>query len=76
MKQKTKQIVALFLSAFVLMFFALSDNFPIVTSDSGTYISSGFTLHAPQDRPIFYGLFIRFTSLGAHHYGLLYLLNA
>ncbi len=46
------------------MIFALYDNYPIVTSDTGTYISSGFTLIPPADRPIFYGLFIRLTSLG------------
>lgn len=47
------------------MFFAFFDNFPIVTGDTGSYISSGFSLMPPIDRPIFYGLFIRFTSLGA-----------
>jgi hypothetical protein len=47
------------------MFFALFDNYPIVTADSGAYISSGFTMNPPIDRPIFYGLFIRLTSFGA-----------
>ncbi|MCC6186456.1 MAG: hypothetical protein IT256_04820, partial [Chitinophagaceae bacterium] len=65
MKFDYKLPVTILLSAFVLMFFAFFDNFPIVTGDTGSYISSGFSLKPPIDRPIFYGLFIRFTSLGA-----------
>ena len=45
--------VALFSSA------AAYNRFPLVYSDTGTYLSSALTLVAPPDRPIFYGLFLR-----------------
>lgn len=60
-----KDIALLVLSAFILMFFALYDNFPIVTDDTGVYIRSGFEWWVPSDRPVFYGIFIRVTSCGA-----------
>ena len=65
MKPKQKYGLSICIGAFFLMFYALFDNFPILTSDTGTYIISGFTFEPPHDRPIFYGLFIRITSLGA-----------
>jgi hypothetical protein len=37
--------------------------FPLVTSDSGTYIASGLQGWVPIDRPLFYGLFVGFLSL-------------
>lgn len=40
------------------------NNYPIVYPDTGMYLRSGFELFVPEDRPIFYGLFIRFVSLG------------
>jgi hypothetical protein len=42
---------------------ALYNGYPLVYSDSGTYISSGFELKVPDDRPIMYGLIIRLFSL-------------
>jgi hypothetical protein len=42
---------------------AFHNGFPLVYSDTGTYIFSGMDLTIPIDRPIFYGLFLRFTSL-------------
>jgi hypothetical protein len=41
---------------------ALYNGYPIVYSDTSTYIASGFELQTPIDRPITYGLFIRLTS--------------
>ena len=43
--------------------FALYNGYPIVYSDTSTYIESGFSLQPPADRPITYGLFIRVFSL-------------
>ncbi|MBS1781823.1 MAG: hypothetical protein JSS78_02025 [Bacteroidetes bacterium] len=60
-----KRYFLLVLGAFILSIFALYNNFPIVTGDTGSYINSGFALKTPIDRPIFYGLFLRITSLGA-----------
>ncbi len=42
---------------------AFYNGFPIVYSDTATYLSSGFELETPVDRPITYGLFIRAASL-------------
>ena len=43
---------------------AFYNGFPLVYSDTGTYILSGMDLMVPRDRPVFYGLFVRATSLG------------
>ncbi len=42
---------------------ALINGYPLVYSDTSTYIASGFTLDMPMDRPIMYGLFLRLASL-------------
>jgi hypothetical protein len=51
----------------IFCFYALYNNYPLVYSDTGTYIHSGFENIVPTDRPIFYGLFVRHISL---HYSL------
>ncbi|RYD59452.1 MAG: hypothetical protein EOP56_00895 [Sphingobacteriales bacterium] len=65
MNSTAKNIIVTLLSAMIYMIFALYDNYPVVTSDTGAYIDIGYTLVPPADRPILYGLFIRATSLGA-----------
>lgn len=50
---------------FLLIYPALYNGYPLVTSDTGTYISSGFKTWIPADRPIFYGLFVRHSSLAS-----------
>jgi hypothetical protein len=47
---------------FVLMIPCIYNAFPLVTSDSGTYIASGIQGWVPIDRPLFYGLFVGFLS--------------
>ncbi len=42
---------------------SLYNGFPIVTSDTGAYINMGFEFRIPYDRPPYYGLFIRLSSL-------------
>ncbi len=42
---------------------AFLNGFPLVTSDSGTYMASGFRPFIPFDRPVMYGLFVRHMSL-------------
>lgn len=42
---------------------AMYNGFPLVYSDTGTYLRSAFTGFVPDDRPYWYGLFIRITSL-------------
>jgi hypothetical protein len=39
------------------------NGYPLVYSDTGAYIGSGFAGTIPVDRPIFYGLFLRHISL-------------
>ncbi|GIV27388.1 MAG: hypothetical protein KatS3mg027_1202 [Bacteroidia bacterium] len=51
------------IGAFILLFDAFYNGFPIVYSDTSTYLSSGFELETPFDRPIMYGLFVRVFSL-------------
>jgi hypothetical protein len=63
--EKVSKYLCWTLSIFILLCPALYNGFPLVTSDSGTYIGSGFQNWVPMDRPIFYGLFIHFTSLNS-----------
>ena len=42
---------------------AIYNGYPMVYSDSGAYIRSGFEGIVPVDRPLIYGLFIRHSSL-------------
>lgn len=58
---KTTQHI--FLLAFVSMVAAWYNGYPLIYSDSGTYIGSGFLNEMPLDRPIFYGWWIVLTSL-------------
>ena len=58
-----KDTIVLLLGSIIFMLFALYNGFPIVSGDSITYLQSGFELKASAERPIFYGLFIRLTSL-------------
>lgn len=55
-------------AAFFLCYFAFENRYPLTTSDTGTYVQSGFTRDVPDDRPILYGLFIRHISLAESLY--------
>lgn len=52
----------LLLGSLICLSAALYNGFPLVTSDSGTYLNSALHLNVPTDRPIVYGLFVRATS--------------
>ena len=41
---------------------ALINGYPLVYADTGTYLTSGFQLGIPADRPLGYGLFCRLFS--------------
>lgn len=56
------RLVATLLCAASLMSAALWNGYPIVYSDTASYIISGFHLETLIDRPITYGLFIRACS--------------
>ena len=49
--------------AVLLCFWAFYNHYPLLNPDTGTYLFSGYKLEVPNDRPIFYGLFVRATSL-------------
>jgi len=51
------------LAGLVLLQAAFYNGFPLVTSDTGTYLVSALDLTVPIDRPVTYGLFVRATSL-------------
>ena len=63
MNSKLKISLTLISGALLLLFSAYINGFPIVYSDTSTYLASGFELKAPFDRPIMYGLFLRLSSL-------------
>jgi len=56
-------------AAFILLAAAFHNGYPLVYSDTGTYVNSGFEGTVPVDRPIGYGLFIRHASLGVTLWG-------
>lgn len=63
--QRLRHLVFLVLSAVILLFMAHYNGYPIANSDTGTYIESGFSMQPPIDRPIYYGILLKVTSLGA-----------
>ncbi len=54
----------LFFGTVILSILAFYNGYPFVYSDTGTYIYSGFDKFIPLDRPVIYGLFLRYSSLG------------
>jgi len=60
---RKENIVFLLLGTFILSIVGLYNGYPLVTSDTGTYIYSGFENVIPLDRPIVYGFLIRHLSL-------------
>ncbi len=58
-----KTAVTIFLGAIILLLAGFINGFPIVYSDTSTYLASGFELETPFDRPMTYGLFLWLTSL-------------
>lgn len=62
MKNTIKYLLYVLAGTFCLMFDAIFNRFPLVYSDTSTYLASGFQLETPFDRPITYGLFLRFSS--------------
>lgn len=60
---KKENILLLLLGTFILSIIGLYNGYPLVTSDTGTYIYSGFENVIPLDRPIVYGFMVRHLSL-------------
>ncbi len=53
----------LLLGSLLCLSAALYNGFPLVSSDTGTYLNSAVHRDVPTDRPITYGLFLRIASL-------------
>ena len=62
--ESIKVWACLIVSSLLLLWVAIFNGFPIVYSDTSTYLASGFEFETPADRPITYGLFIFISSLG------------
>lgn len=63
LQNKSLNFIVFLLLSQVLMWPAYYNGYPLVYSDSGTYIASGYLNEVPIDRPIMYGLFVRHISL-------------
>jgi hypothetical protein len=58
MNNRFIRILYFLFTALIIIAPAIYCRYPLVFSDSGTYLSSSFSLTPPVDRPIGYGLFI------------------
>lgn len=63
------------IGAVILQVIAFYNAYPLVYSDTGTYIYSGFDLFVPKDRPLLYGLFIRIFSFKQSLWGVVFFQN-
>jgi len=62
-KEATLNILFVLFGGIIFISVGLINGFPLVTSDTGTYVASGFEYFVPVDRPVIYGWFIRNVSL-------------
>jgi len=60
---KAKIILVLCIGTLILSLIGLYNGYPLVYSDTGTYIYSGFDKFIPLGRPVTYGLFLSFFYL-------------
>lgn len=68
MVKKLSSIGPVWLGALFISSWVFYNNYPLVYSDSGTYLRSGFEGYYPLDRPVFYGWFVRHVSLKSSLY--------
>jgi hypothetical protein len=62
LKERNKQIILIILGAITLLVDAFYNGYPIVYSDTHTYINCGMGLLTPGDRSLTYGFFLKFMS--------------
>lgn len=55
--------IAIVIGALFMLSAAFYNGYPLVYSDTSTYLASGFEFKPPFDRPFTYGLFLRIASL-------------
>src|SRR5438105_4406173 len=51
-------VLAVIVSAALLLWPALLNGYPLLFGDTGVYLTDGITLHMSWPRPLFYGLFM------------------
>lgn len=56
------------IGSLLVVWVAFYNGYPLVYSDTGTYLYSSVHLTSPDDRPIFYGLFLRLTGMQANNW--------
>jgi hypothetical protein len=66
MRSFTRDVAFVAIGAVIILIPAIVNGFPFVLPDTGTYIRSAFQGYVPVDRPFWYGLFMRVTSLGGN----------
>ena len=64
-ENKYQHQIIILIGTLISCFIGFYNSYPLVYSDTGSYLSSGFLGEVPLDRPIFYGLFLRHISLSA-----------
>ncbi len=62
-------ILTAIICSFLLIWPSLYNGFALLYSDSGSYLDSGIHLKPPLDRPLFYGYFLRLTTMQAFTWG-------
>lgn len=60
---KATRLCFVILAAVVLCYMGFYNNYPLLFPDTGAYIFSGFKRIVPLDRPLIYGLFLRYVSM-------------
>ncbi len=63
MNTRLVQTATIAVATLLILAPALYNGFPLVYSDTGTYLRSAFTGYVPHDRPYWYGGFIRIASM-------------
>jgi len=61
-KMPFKKLFFYIIGAFTLLIPAFYNGYPLVYSDTGSYIINGMELTIPKDRPVMYGLFVHLFS--------------
>ncbi|HTA83773.1 MAG TPA: hypothetical protein VK783_12585 [Bacteroidia bacterium] len=63
MRQRVTEIGLILAGAIILCYAGFYNNFPLVYSDTADYLGGAFGHYIPFDRPVFYGLFMKYVSL-------------
>ncbi len=58
------RVLTIVVCALIVLLPAIINGYPLVYSDTGTYLKSAFEGYVPIDRPYWYGVFIRASSFG------------